>query len=301
MKILKIFLTAILSFSFTINCAAQTSREKNAAKPNQTGNQTIIREKKPPEKSSDEASLIRTIAEGSHASVTTPFVFVARTPDAFARLQKLVEISSVKAPDFRREAIVAVFAGTKNTGGYTLGITGNARKISVRIVPPPQDAMVTQVITTPYKIVSISIKQEESLNLDLSADFTNPAQNYRLTSGNFEISGGFAGVKKKFAAQGTIRVLNWGEYLTLVFDLTGKAGESKRKLSEIVSGAITDGKINLPRVQAADFIDRPHPFMTATGNLSKNKLSLLFVPGEKDFAVSDGYAGVGNLEAVKIK
>ncbi|MBA2621974.1 MAG: protease complex subunit PrcB family protein [Acidobacteria bacterium] len=299
MKILKFFLTAILSFNFTINCAAQTSREKNAAKPNQTGNQTIIRERKPSEKAPDEASLIRTIAEGSHASVTTPFVFVARTPDAFARLQKLVEISPAKTPDFRREAIVAVFAGTKNTGGYTLGITGNARKISVRIVAPPKDAIVTQVITTPYKIVSIDIKHEDGLNLDLSPDFTNGAKNYRLTSGNFESSGGFAGAKKKLAAQGTIRILNWGEYLTLVFDLMGKAGENRRRLSEIVSGALSDGKINLPRVQAADFIDRPHPFMMATGNLSKNKLSLLFVPGEKDFAVSDGYAGVGNLQAIK--
>ncbi len=301
MKILKIFLTAILSFSFTINCAAQTSGEKNAAKANKSGSQTKIRERKPPENAPDEASIIRTIAEGTDASVTTPFVFVARTPDAFARLENLVKISPTKNIDFKRTAIVAVFAGTKNTGGYSPNVTGNTRKISVRIISPPKDAMVTQSITTPYKIVSIDVKPEDGLNLDLSADFTNAAKNYRLTSSNFEISGGFAGVKKTFAAQGTVRVLNWGDYLTLVFDLTGKAGANKRKLSEIASGAITDGKINLPRIQAADFIDRPHPFMTAAGNLSKNKLSLLFVPGEKDFAVSDGYAGGGNLAAVKIK
>ncbi len=302
MKILKIFILAILSFSFSVNCAsAQIDKKKNVNKTtdSQTGRQGKIRERKPLE--FDDGVNFKTLAEGADASVTTPFVFVARTPDAFALLQKLVKNLSSETIDFNRTAVVAAFAGTKNTGGYSVDVKENAGKISVKLVAPPKDAMVTQIITSPYKVALVQVEQENSLNLDLPANFSSQMKNYRLTSGEFEFSGGFTGMQKKFAAQGTIGVFSFGEYVTLIFNLTGKAGENKRRLFETVSGVMQGEKINLGRIEAGDFFDRPHPFLVANGTFSGNKLSLLFAPGKRDYVVNDGYTGGGKLEAVKIK
>ncbi len=302
MKILKIFILAILSFSFSVSCAsAQTNKKENVNKTNEPQNarQGKIRERKSPEV--DDGASLKTLAEGSHASVATPFVFVARTPDAFALLQKLVENLSSEKIDFKRTAVVAAFAGEKNTGGYSVDIAQNAGKISVKVVAPPKDAMVTQVITSPYKVALVKVEQENSLNLDLTSNFSSQLKNYRLTSGEFEFSGGITGMQKKFAPQGTIGVLSYGEYVTMIFNLTGKAGENKRRLFETVSGVLQGEKINLGRIEAGDFIDRPHPFLLANGTFSGDKLSLLFVPGKRDYVVNDGFSGGGKLEAVKTK
>ena len=292
MKILKIFIFAILAFSFVINCAAQTGRRNK------------IRETKPPIIApNDDGANIKTIAEGSDAGVSTPFVFVARTPETFKLLQALVKNLPTEPIDFKRTAIVAAFAGTKNTGGYSLEFAGAADKLSVKVLAPPKDAFVTQSLTAPYKIVSVEVEQENGLYLDLSSDFTKTAKNYRLTSGKFEFSGGIAGVTKIFKAQGTIRVLSYGNFATLIFNLNGKGSDAKRKLFEAASGALSkNGKINVARIEGGDFIERPHPFMTASGNFTGKKLVLVFVPGKREgYTVSDGFAGGGKLEARSVK
>lgn len=306
MKNLKIFICAILLFNFAVNCQAQTPNEKSADKRKRTlpatGNK--IRETKPPEIAPDDGdgANAKTLAEGFYSAVTTPFVFVARTQKEFVQLRKLVKNLPNQAIDFDRTAIVAAFAGEKNTGGYSLEIAESAGAVSIKTGAPPPDAMVMQVITAPYKIVLVNVERENGLNLDLSSDFTKTAKNYRVASGTFESSGGTAGARKKFAAHGAISVLSFGEYVTFRFALTGKGKESGRKLNETISGAIAaDGKINIARVEAADFIERPHRFMTATGALSKNKLSLIFVPGKRDSSVSDGFSGGGKLEAIKVR
>lgn len=292
MKILKIFIFAILAFSFVINCAAQTGRRNK------------IRETKPPIIApNDDGANIKMIAEGSDAGVSTPFVFVARTPETFKLLQALVKNLPTEPIDFKRTAIVAAFAGTKNTGGYSLEITGTADNLSIKTAAPPKDAMVTESLTTPYKIVAVAVERGNGLNLDLSSDFTHAAKNYRLTDGKFESSGGFAGVRKSFAARGAIRVLSSGKFATLIFNLTGTADDAKRKLFEAASGALSkNGKINVARIEGGDFIERPHPFMTASGNFTGKKLVLVFVPGKREgYTVSDGFAGGGKLEARSVK
>ncbi|MDQ3321811.1 MAG: protease complex subunit PrcB family protein [Acidobacteriota bacterium] len=302
MKTLKIFTFAILSFSLLTNCAtAQTRRGKGEP---QTGKSPTIkpgkiRETKPPPIDSGEG--IEMLAEGSDSIVETPFVFVARTPETFSQLQKLVKNLPPEKIDFNKTAVIAAFAGTKNTGGYSVNIEKNANKISVNVAAPPKDAFVTQVLTTPYAVALVAIERENSLNLDLPANFSGAMKKYRVTGGEFQLSGGIAGIQKKFGATGTIGVLSFGEHVTLMFNLTGKAGESGRKLNEIVSGVLDGKKLSFPRVEAGDFIDRPHPFLIADGIFLKEKLSLQFKSGEPDYVVSDGFEGSGKIEAVEIK
>ncbi len=302
MKNLKIFIFAILSFSLLINCAsAQNKSNRKGEKTNEavTDTPNKIRERKPPQFES--TGKIEMLAEGADSIVTMPFVFVARTPETFSQLKKLVKNLPSEKIDFNKTAIVAAFAGTKNTGGYSLDIEENAGKISVNLVAPPKDAFVTQVLTTPYAVALVDIEHGNSLNLDLSANFSGAMKKYRVTSGQFGFSGGIAGRQKKFDADGTIGVLNFGKYFTVVFNLGGKAGENGRKLNETVSGALNGKKLSLPRVEAGDFIDRPHRFLIADGIFSKEKLSLQFKSGEPEYVVSDGFEGSGKIEAIEIK
>lgn len=308
MKILKTFIFAILSFSLLINCAtAQTNRKKNVNEINKTPitmeKQQKIRERKPPEVDTgtgNQASL-KIVAEGSHSNVTTPFVFVARTAETLAQLQKIVKDLSIEKIDFNRTAVVAAFAGEKNTGGYSLDVEKSGDTISIKVAAPPKDAFVTQILTTPFIIALVEIEQENSLTLDLSSDFTNSIKIYRVSTSDFEFSGGIAGRRKTFAADGTIKILSFGDYVTTIFNLAGKAGEKHRILSESASGEMENGKINLARVEAGDFIDRPHPFLIAAGAVSASKLAFTFSSGKRDYVVRDGFAGGGKLSATKIK
>ncbi len=77
------------------------------------------------------------------------------------RLQEGV-IPSVPAPeiDFSQRMVLAVFAGEKPTGGFTMAIKRVVKergglKVYVEEGSPPPGAMVTQVLTYPYHIVSI--------------------------------------------------------------------------------------------------------------------------------------------------
>jgi PrcB C-terminal len=62
--------------------------------------------------------------------------------------------------DFRRETIVAAFAGTKPTGGYGLGVEGvtlegNDAYIDLTETQPAADAITTQALTSPWVMLRI--------------------------------------------------------------------------------------------------------------------------------------------------
>ncbi|MEJ7700204.1 MAG: hypothetical protein WKF71_11235 [Pyrinomonadaceae bacterium] len=73
---------------------------------------------------------LKILAEGSYGTVETPFIFVARSAETYAQLQKFVEnLPPAPEIDFTRTAVVAAFAGTKNTGGYSVAVKKAADKI----------------------------------------------------------------------------------------------------------------------------------------------------------------------------
>ncbi len=117
--------------------------------------------------------------------------------------------------------------------------------------------MTTQALTTPYKIVLIPIEAEDNLVLEMAGNWQNAAQTYKITSGEFEYSGGIDGRVKKFSAEGTIKILSFGDYVTLIFNLTGKDTEKARKLIATASGKITDGKIDVAATRRGKFFGKP--------------------------------------------
>ncbi len=260
-----------------------------------------ITEKMPDEKvSPPNRTELKTIGEGANSNVEVPFVFVARSPETYAQMQSLAEnLPPVSQFDFDKSAVVAAFAGTKNTGGYSVKIQKSADKIAVELIAPPKGAMTTQALTTPYEIVLIPVEKEDSLSLEVAENWQNAARTYRVASGEFEYSGGITGRAKEFNAEGTIKVLNFGDEITLIFDLSGKDAEKVRKLNAAASGKIKDGKIDVPRLDAGSFAESPKPPLKVSGTLANDRLNLTFEP--LPTSVADGFQVRGRIEAAEVK
>jgi hypothetical protein len=305
MKNYKVLVSTALSLTLFFCVAAQSEckSEKNKEQVNKkTDMNKNVSDKKMPDEmvSKPDNSELKTIAEGSYSKPEKPFIFVARSPETYAQLQNLAEnLPSAAEIDFGKTAVVAAFAGTKNTGGYSVVIKKTAGKIVIDVAAPPKDAMTTQALTTPFKAVLISIEEDNTLPLDVSGTLAAAVETYKTTSGEFEYSGGFAGIQKKFEAEGTIGILSYGDYITLVFNLSGKDVEKARKLIETASGVIKNGKIEIARLDAGSFSENPKPPLKVSGTMENGKLSLTFEP--LPTMIADGYQVRGKIEAARVK
>ncbi len=240
------------------------------------------------------------LADGSYSKIEKPFIYVARTKEDYMRLNDLVEgFSSDKEIDFNKQAVVAAFAGMKNSGGYSIDIYKLQGRTNVVIKNPPADAMVTQAITYPYKISVVDIEEQDSMNIAYSDEFKNEMTGYKVTSSDFEFEGGFIGRQTKFKAEGTISVMKYNDFVTYSFDLKGIGSESNRVLNEMSSGSLNESSSDLSRLEAGSFIDRPHPPLNVYVNFANEKLMMKFEPGKRDYVVNDGFVGRGSLEARK--
>lgn len=241
----------------------------------------------------------KVLAEGSQSKVDSPFVFVARDEKTYLQLQNLVEgLPASSTIDFKKNAVVAGFAGEKPTGGWTVEIRKVGKKVLIDQQSPRKDMMVTQVITTPFKVSLIPVDENESLSLEFTASYAKNKKTFQLKKGNFEYTGGIAGIRKKFQATGTIQMLTFGDYVTMLFDLKGKG--QKLNLSEISSGTLKDGSIDISRLDSGSFVQFPRPPFSVKGTL-KNKILSLKFESQQETNFADGFVGKGSLEAIQIK
>ncbi len=293
----------VISLTLFFCVAAQSdcqSKNKKEADKNMNMNKNTSEKIPDEEVSQPNETRIKTIDEGTNSKIETPFIFVVRSAETYAQLQSFAEnLPPASQFDFNKSVIVAAFAGTKNTGGYSVGIKKSADKIAVDLTAPPKDAMTTQALTTPYQIVLIPIETEDNLMLDIAENWQNAAETYKTTSGEFEYSGGIDGRVKNFTAEGTIKILRSGDNLTLIFNLSGKDAEKARKLNAAASGKIKDGKIDVPRLDAGSFSENPKPPVKVSGTLTNNRLNLIFEPLPTNIA--DGFQVQGKVEADKSK
>ena len=292
MRAFKFLLLAVISLSLIGCVSAQVNKRKTTkkSKPKVTK----------PANEKPTGGELKIIAEGAYGTVETPFVFVARSRETYAQLQSFVEnLPPASEIDFGKTAVVAAFAGTKNTGGYSVAIRQAAGKIMIDVVAPPKDAMTTDALTTPFKVALVSVEEENSLPLEVSLNWKSAIQTYRITSGEFEYSGGLAGMQKKFNAEGTTGVMRFGDYVTLIFNFWGKGADKDKKLTETASGVLKINKIDLARLDAGSFAENPKPPLKVSGTISNDKLSLTFEPLPTN--VADGFQARGKIEAVKIK
>lgn len=75
---------------------------------------------------------------------------------------------AVPAVDFTKNYVIAVFAGTQPSGGYSISVShitdvGTARSVAVTIEEPDASCTVIEEQTSPYQFVVVPITEAESL------------------------------------------------------------------------------------------------------------------------------------------
>ena len=101
-----------------------------------------------------------TLATGTHASVTKPTNYLITSADELRTLWAMTDANSmVPTVDFSKDAVIAVFAGTEPTAGFSIAIAQvrdtAARTVSIVLTEPGGSCIVAQSETAPYEIVRV--------------------------------------------------------------------------------------------------------------------------------------------------
>ncbi|MDP2652107.1 MAG: protease complex subunit PrcB family protein [bacterium] len=100
------------------------------------------------------------LARGSHSKVTMRVNYLITSSDQLNELWKMVDATSTPPKiDFKKEAVIAVFAGEQPTAGYAISVAKvedtSARIVSITLAKPDGRCMTGQVLTTPYELVTL--------------------------------------------------------------------------------------------------------------------------------------------------
>lgn len=122
----------------------------------------------------DGAPVARQLSQSDHCGLTGPgLVYIASEQDVSA-LERLpsshLSLEPLRSMDFQREHIVIIGLGQKSSGGYGVTLDGaemdaDELQLTVALRQPPEDAMVTQALTTPCAVVAITPDQWKVLRV----------------------------------------------------------------------------------------------------------------------------------------
>ncbi|MCS6874007.1 MAG: protease complex subunit PrcB family protein [Pyrinomonadaceae bacterium] len=233
----------------------------------------------------------RILHESNHCGIENPFFFVARDEKTLTLLPLKVD----ETVDFSKEAVVAVFAGTKPTPGYKIEIKAFDNTVSTKIISPPKDAILAQVLTSPCKIIAVEIQEEKPLLLRASPEWK--MNEYSMLKGKIRYSGGFAPREKSYEVEGKIFSITTNGLITINLEIRAK-NKPEIKISETVSGKIENDEVYLNRIDPSNFSELPRPMMKAHGKLSNKRVYLKFEPNPT-VIIADGFEAEGFIEALR--
>src|SRR5690348_17207121 len=107
-------------------------------------------------------SALRTIDKGAQSNIDTARQAVAHNEAEFAAIWKAHNYDRpAPAVDFAREMVVAVFMGSRPTGGFSTEIVSAAERdgrfvVTYRERAPGSGAIAAQVLTAPYHIAAVT-------------------------------------------------------------------------------------------------------------------------------------------------
>jgi hypothetical protein len=245
---------------------------------------------------------VKTLAEGAYADATEPFIAVIREAGTYSELKKIVSgLPDMGDDAFNKGAVVAAFLGQRSTGGYAVDIEiASDGKIQISQKGPPKGAMVTQALTSPFKVVMVpTVGPEAQLSFDAEAVGKNHGKAMRVEKGQFTMTGGFAGRTEEFTLDGNLRVMKMGGLISVAFDIKGVNSKKPRTLQTIATGTIDSaGKLQLPRFDAGTLIEPPQPFLSGSGTLASDFSTLdLTMKSVLSRVIADGFVGNGSLTA----
>jgi hypothetical protein len=247
---------------------------------------------------------LKVLAEGFHSAITTPFIAVLRDKDTYGALVKLENgLPTLDEDFFKSRVVIAVFLGQRNTGGYSVEITrdGESGGIRVREKAPAKGVMVPEVITYPFKMVSLEIAGTSPVVIGFNDRLNDPTQSYRLKTGAFTMSGGISGRSENFNLEGTINVIRVGRLATFTFLLKNAGETNEHLLLDCATGIVAgDGAITIHKLSSMTLIQEPNSGLRAEGRFSRHEsgLNLQFI--SLPSMIADGYSGGGNIEALAI-
>ena len=294
-----LLIAAMLLIS-TSSPTARASRRPTPIGMNRAANKTMpeadVRTGSQKDKHVAEGEIVN-LGEGFHSEVTNAFLVIARDQRVYSDLRKLVPTLPNLLDDFfNGRAVVAAFMGERNTGGYSVEISRAPNGlIIVAANAPPKDAMVTQVITTPFKVVSVPT--QPSLAVEADETWKQAMRTYHIKSGRFSMSGGIAGRTETFDLAGDVRVMRCGKLVTLLFDIKSSGAEKQRVLREAATGITEKGTVEVRRISAGTLIEIPHSDLSARGTFADKKNQMEFGLTSLPNMIADGYGGGGTLVA----
>jgi PrcB C-terminal len=244
------------------------------------------------------SSELKTLAEGSISPVTTPFVAVIRDGDTYAALREVAtNLPALTSEFFKTNLVIAAFLGERNTGGYSVAISRDATgQIRISEKAPRKELYVTQMITTPFKVISLATTGAPAIQVSLDERFKQTSQLYRINNGTFTISGGFAGRRDTYQLAGKIQVLRLRNLVSFGFAIVGSGTTHERGLRDFATGSLRDDGIVISRLAHGSLLDPPSGDFHANGKFGeKNTLTVELDSGP--VTVPDGYSGKGSIEA----
>src|SRR5690242_6025983 len=271
----------------------RTSKSSNPPKQSQnstgTGNPTSEEDQIP--------GNFKVVAQGFHSSITDPFIAVIRDEATYAELAKLDTNLPKLNIDLKTNVVIAAFLGQRNTGGFSVEISRAASgEIQVTEKTPGKDVMVPDVITAPFKIVSMPVEGTAPLKISASDTFRPTAQFYRINKGSFTISGGIAGRSETYSLAGKLQITRLGNLVTVAFAVVSTGTTRERSLRDVATGVISEDSFSIQRMSRGSLVDPPTGDLRVSGKfLDANRLSLDLDTGGA--IVPDGFSGKGSIEA----
>jgi hypothetical protein len=294
-----VIIATILSMLFSGGAGGcRASKSSNSPKPSQNSTETTSN---PIEEENQGSGDLKVIAQGFHSAITDPFIAVIRDDATFAELAKLEPNLSKITIDFKTNVVIAAFLGQRNTGGYSVEIARAANgEIQVTEKAPGKDVMVTQVITAPFKVISLPVEGTAPLRVSGSDAFRQTSQLYRIDKGSFTISGGIAGRTETYSLAGKIQITRLGELVTVGFAVVSTGTSRERSLRDLATGVMSDNSFSISRMSRGSLVDPPTGDLRVSGRFAEtNRLSMDLDTGGA--IVPDGFQGKGTLEAQVVK
>ena len=244
---------------------------------------------------------LKVIAEGSISPITKPFVAVVRDGVTYTALRGLASNLPALSDDFfQSNTVIAAFLGQRNTTGYSVAISREPNgQIRVAEKSPPKNAMVGQMITSPFKLVSVSTKGTSAMVLSLDERFRQAAQLYRVRTATFQVSGGIAGQQEILRLEGKIQINRIGNLITAGVAVVANGTSRERALRDCGTGLLADNEFTIDKLSHGSLLDPPSSNLRVHGRLNANA-DLWLDLDSGPAPVPDGYSGKGTIEADKV-
>ena len=296
------FLTIATILSLLFGGGAGGCRTSQTAKSQDNKSQASPKQgDSPVDKQNPSANELKIVAEGFHSSITKPFIAVIRDASTYSELAKLEPNLPKLDSDFKNNILVAAFCGERNTGGYSVEISRNQTgEIHVQEAKPGKDMMVAQMITSPFKVVSIAASPAMPVPIRLDSAWTDSLSYYTISKGTFTVSGGFAGRREEFELSGGVAMMRHKRLVSFRFTLRSKEKGEKVLLEDFATGTIESDAIKIAALSDGDLIPPPTNGLEANGRLTNHEqnLSLTFI--SLPTMIADGFGGGGMIEAVRV-